>query len=81
MQIRLLYLFFCLLALSHCATSQLPEFTEVFKGNTKRDPADYSFKEKEEYRKYLFLKEVEKKQKDEEIIERLNDKNHRKKNR
>lgn len=62
------------LTLTSCAAFEdlFSGIGSAFRGNTKKDPTDYSLDEKREYRKYLYKKKIDDKLKEEEIIRQLN---------
>lgn len=43
----------------------------MFKGNTQRDPQNYSLENKSEYRKHNYLLKIKQKEDDKEILKRL----------
>lgn len=63
----------CALALPACAflEKNIASFSDMFKGNTRRDIVDYDLDERAQYRRYKYLKKVEEREKEKEILENL----------
>lgn len=60
------------LPLQNCASVQeFVKIQDVFKGNTQRDPQNYSLEDKSEYRKHNYLLKLKQKEDEKEILKRL----------
>jgi hypothetical protein len=68
---------FLFLFLTQCTT--LPDFSRVVRGNTKRNPQNYDLENKKDYRHYQYLKKVNQKETDKDIIKRMNEEDKKKK--
>ena len=73
-KIRFIFLILSLATILFQGCASLQEtvrIQDVFRGNTQRDPQNYTLEDKSEYRKHNYLLKVKQKENDKEILKRL----------